>query len=140
MFTFKFTDYLTPDEKMIRIEVFVDEQKFNEEFDTQDHNSYHLVMYDNEKPIACCRFFKTENPEVFMLGRFAVRKEYRGKHIGEKLIVEAEKLAKNECAKVMALSAQLRASVFYEKQGYTKMGDIYLDEYCEHIHMEKVLL
>ena len=95
-------------------------------------------MYDNKKPIACCRFFKTENSEIFMLGRFAVRKDYRGKRIGEKLIIEAERLAKKEGAKVMALSAQLRASGFYEKQGYTKMGEIYLDEYCEHIHMEKV--
>ncbi len=137
--TFNFTDYLTEDERMIRTEVFVEEQKFNEEFDTQDNDSYHLVMYDNGKPIACCRFFTTERQGVFMLGRFAVRKEYRGKHIGEKVMKEAEKLAKEKGCKVMALSAQLRASGFYEKQGYAKMGEIYLDEYCEHIHMEKSL-
>lgn len=139
MISFNLTDYLTEDEKMIRTEVFVDEQKFHEEFDTQDKNSYHLVMYDDKTPIACCRFFKTETLGKFMLGRLAVRKLYRGKHIGEKIMTEAEKLAKKEGAKIMALSAQLRASGFYEKLGYAKMGEIYLDEYCEHIHMEKEL-
>ncbi len=139
MMKFNFTDYLTEDERMIRTEVFVDEQKFNEEFDTQDHHSYHLVMYDNEKPIGCCRFFTTETDGMYMLGRFAVRKEYRGNHIGEMIMKEAERLAKEKGCRVMALSAQLRASGFYEKQGYHKMGEIYLDEYCEHIHMEKEL-
>lgn len=139
MYKFNFTDYLTEDEKMIRIEVFVDEQKFNEEFDTRDNNSFHLVMYDDETPIACCRFFKSENKGEFYIGRMAVRKPYRGKNIGAKMMWEAEVLAKEKGAVKLALSAQLRASGFYEKLGYEKMGEIYLDEHCEHIHMEKIL-
>lgn len=139
MITFKFTDYLTEDEVIIRTEVFVEEQKFKEEFDTQDKNSFHLVIYDNEKPVGCCRFFKTEVNGKFKLGRLAIRKSHRGKHFGKAIMKEAEHLAKSEGAVIMALSAQCRASGFYEKLGYVKMGEIYLDEYCEHIHMEKTL-
>lgn len=139
MITFNFTDYLTQDEINIRTEVFVEEQKFKEEFDTQDKNSFHLVMFDDEIPVGCCRFFKTEEIGKFTLGRLAIRKSHRGKYLGEAIMNEAERLAKSEGAQVMALSAQCRASGFYEKLGYIKMGDIYLDEYCEHIHMEKNL-
>ncbi len=139
MITFKFSDYLTEDEVIIRTEVFVEEQKFKEEFDTQDKNSFHLVIYDNEKPVGCCRFFKTEVNGKFKLGRLAIRKSHRGKHFGKVIMKEAEHLAKSEGAVIMALSAQRRASGFYEKLGYVKMGEIYLDEYCEHIHMEKTL-
>lgn len=66
-------------------------------------------------------------------------KDYRGRHIGEMLVSEVEKRVKSLGGSVIALSAQVRASGFYEKLGYTKMGDIYYDEYCEHIHMEKIL-
>lgn len=41
--------------------------------------------------------------------------------------------------KPVALSAQLRASGFYEKQGYKKHGDEYYDEYCPHVLMTKAL-
>ena len=41
--------------------------------------------------------------------------------------------------KKLILSAQCRVQPFYEKLGYTARGEIYLDEYCEHIHMEKTL-
>ncbi|MDD6355176.1 MAG: GNAT family N-acetyltransferase [Oscillospiraceae bacterium] len=39
----------------------------------------------------------------------------------------------------ISLSAQLRVKKFYELSGYQASGDIYFDEYCEHIHMEKIL-
>lgn len=59
--------------------------------------------------------------------------------MGEMLVREVEARVKNLGGTVVALSAQVRASGFYEKLGYKKMGDIYYDEYCEHIHMEKSL-
>ena len=40
-------------------------------------------------------------------------------------------------ADIISLSAQVRASGFYEKLGYKKHGEIYFDEYCEHIVMKK---
>ena len=40
----------------------------------------------------------------------------------------------------LSLSAQLRVSVFYKKQGFVPTGNTYFDEYCEHIKMEKNLI
>lgn len=139
MIEIKSFDYLTEDERMLRTAVFVEEQKFNEEFDTIDNFSWHLVLYIDSKPIACVRFFTENNPKEYHLGRLCVLKEYRGLHLGDMLVREVEKKVKDLGGTAIVLSAQLRASGFYEKHGYIKIGDIYYDEYCEHIRMEKLL-
>lgn len=133
-------DHLTDNERMLRTTVFVEEQKFNEEFDAIDNFSSHLVLYIDNKPAACVRFFTENNPKEYHLGRLCVLKDYRGQHFGDMLVREVEKRVKDLGGTTIVLSAQLRASGFYEKLGYTKMGDIYYDEYCEHIHMKKLLV
>ena len=35
--------------------------------------------------------------------------------------------------------SQVRAKNFYEKIGYVEYGEVYFDEYCEHIKMKKIL-
>ena len=139
MYDVKITDYLTEDEKYIREVVFVKEQGFVDEFDEIDDNSTHVVMYDKDKPIACCRCYTLEDKTEYMLGRFAVIKEYRGKYIGTELLKVAERIAKENNAIKMSLSAQCRAKEFYKSCGFEEIGEIYYDQYCEHIHMEKTL-
>ena len=51
----------------------------------------------------------------------------------------AETEIKKECGKSIELSAQVRVKDFYQKLGYCPVGDVYLDEYCEHITMRKEL-
>ncbi|MBQ8459928.1 GNAT family N-acetyltransferase [bacterium] len=121
----------------IRTSVFVDEQGFKDEFDQIDKTCTHIVLYDNEMPIATCRYFK--EGEIYHIGRVAIIKEYRGKHLGNKIMQIAETEIKNEGGKIIEVSAQVRVSEFYEKLGYNKIGDIYFDEYCEHIRMVKNL-
>lgn len=139
MIEIKCYDRLTNDERMLRTSVFIDEQKFKEEFDAIDNDSFHLVLYADGKAIACVRFFYDNNTKKYYLGRLCVLKEYRGKHMGEMLVREVEKRVKCLGGTAVALSAQVRVSGFYEKLGYIKKGDIYYDEYCEHILMEKLI-
>lgn len=135
MIIFKVTNTLSEDEKMIRETVFIEEQKFKIEFDDTDDIATHIVMYIDNNPVGCCRLYKRENE--YHIGRIAVLKPYRGKGDGEKILLEAEKVAKEKGADSISLSAQVRASGFYEKLGYKKHGEIYFDEYCEHIAMKK---
>lgn len=135
MIDFKVTNTLSEDEKMIRETVFIEEQKFKIEFDDTDDIATHIVMYIDNNPVGCCRLYKQENE--YHIGRIAVLKPYRGKGYGEKILLEAEKVAKKMGADSISLSAQVRASGFYEKLGYKKHGEIYFDEYCEHIEMKK---
>ena len=47
-----------PDEaKEIRLEVFVKEQGFEEEFDDIDETAAHIVLFDGSHPVGVCRIF-----------------------------------------------------------------------------------
>ncbi|MCQ4022608.1 MULTISPECIES: GNAT family N-acetyltransferase [unclassified Ruminococcus] len=139
MIRIEITSYLPQFAKDIRQTVFITEQGFVNEFDDTDEKAWHLVVYDDNSPIACCRFFKGDGANEFIIGRLAVLKEHRGKQLGALMVKEAEKYIRSLGGEKLSLSSQVRAKGFYEKQGFTASGDIYYDEYCEHIHMEKML-
>ena len=133
------TDVLSEDAKFIRKKVFMEEQQFENEFDEIDSVAKHLVIYKDSAAIGCCRYFKDKHPNEYIIGRVAVLKEFRGKHFGEIILKEVETILRKENASKLSLSAQVRVQSFYEKQGFIPEGDIYFDEYCEHIHMIKPL-
>lgn len=130
---------LPEESKLIRKAVFVDEQGFQHEFDEIDSIAVHLVLFDADNPIATCRFYWNENKQSYTIGRIAVIKDYRKKNFGKQILCEAEKQIQHLGGKTVCLSAQIRASGFYEKQGYYKVGDIFYDEYCPHVLMWKDL-
>ena len=80
--------------KDIRINVFIKEQGFQEEFDKLDGISDHLVTFDGDKPCATVRFYEQDG--IYYIGRLAVLKEYRSKHLGAKIVNEAEKIIKEK--------------------------------------------
>ena len=132
---------LPEDSVNIRVEVFVNEQGFNEEFDTVDLRALHFVAYDaDEQPIGTCRIFTEDDSNVYFLGRLAVLKDARIGGVGRSLLNAAESKARELGAVELKLHSQCRAQVFYEKCGYTAYGDIELDEGCPHIWMRKVLI
>ncbi len=77
---------------------------------------------------------------MMTLGRIAVLKDYRKLKIGTYILQLLEQHAKDLGYSKTVLSAQKRASSFYLKNGYIQLGDEYYDEYCLHIHMEKLLV
>ena len=129
--------YLPDCAREIRRAVFIDEQGFKEEFDDVDLSAVHLVAFDGDAPVATCRIFTDGGG--FVLGRLAVIKEYRGRHMGLYLLSEAERYIKAQGGKSVALHAQVRASEFYKKAGFEEFGEMDFDEGCPHIHMKKYL-
>lgn len=134
----KIFDYLPEDAVFIRTEVFVKEQKFENELDDMDDKCKHIVLYDEDKPVGCCRIYKKEEG-CYGVGRVAVLDTYRGCGAGRRIMEEAEKCVKEIGGKEIKLSAQLRVQKFYEGLGYVCKGEVYLDEYCPHIAMTKQL-
>lgn len=130
---------LPEEAKKIRVEVFVKEQGFVEEFDEIDGIAKHMVMYEGEQAISTCRIYFDSKKQSFVIGRVAVLKEWRGKNIGAKMLNAAEDSITREGGKSVMLSGQARVAEFYEKQGYEKQGDAYLEEDCLHILMKKNL-
>ena len=121
----------------IREDIFLFEQGFSVEYDDIDKDAYHVIVFDEKKPIATSRFYGTDNP--VHIGRVAVIKEYRQKGIGEYLMRQTEAYAKEKGALTITLGAQARASSFYKKCGYKEYGEEYMDEFCPHINMMKKL-
>ena len=86
----KIYDFLPREAMEIREKVFVEEQGFLEEFDEIDSYAAHLVLFDQDEPIAACRFFQEKEKQDYIVGRIAVIKEYRGQKIGVKVLRAAE--------------------------------------------------
>lgn len=130
---------INEDIKRLRQRVFVEEQGFVNEFDETDRTAYHAAVYENEKCIAVGRLYSDDDFKTCHIGRVAVDKEYRSCGLGRIIMKSLEEKAKELGCKKITLSAQCQAQSFYEKNGYIKTGDIYLDEHCPHIEMYKIL-
>ena len=119
---------LTEEAKQIREEVFVEEQGFLQEFDETDVKADHLVWYEAGEAAATCRYYAGEEKGVYWLGRLAVRKRFRGRQIGAKLLSAAEEKIREKGGSAIHLSSQVRAKEFYVKCGYHAVGEEYRDE------------
>lgn len=127
-------NFVSEDEKMIRKTVFMDEQGFSYDFDEIDQKSTHLVLYYNNAPVACLRYFK--NGEAFTIGRVAVLMNYRKKSFGTIIMEYAINDIKSMGYDVV-LSAQLQAKGFYESLGFKSLDDLHYEEGCPHVSMKK---
>ena len=94
-------------------------------------------MYENEKPIATCRFFLKEDNVTYMFGRLCVLKEYRGKSLGREMLKKVEEIVKEKGGKAIILHAQYHAMPFYERCGFTQQGEIDYEQNKPHAWMRK---
>lgn len=139
MIEIKFFDCLPKEAKEIRQKVFIEEQGFADEFDETDKTALHLILYADGTAAGTARLFTEDGGTSYHLGRIAVLKEYRGRHLGAEIVKAMCKKAITLGAEKCCLSAQCRVKDFYKTLGFKEIGDIYYDEYCPHIFMEKSL-
>lgn len=123
----------------IRKEVFMEEQGFKNEFDETDNSCTHFVGFIENEAAATCRVFFSKENNSYMLGRLAVKKKFRGQHLGEEIVTFAEKYIKEVNGKSCLLFAQVQASKFYAKLGYIGFSELLEEEGCPHIMMKKDL-
>ncbi|HBR31338.1 MAG: GNAT family N-acetyltransferase [Eubacteriales bacterium] len=135
----RFFTEVTQEIRNIREKVFVEEQGFTDEFDQADKTAYHLLLLYNGRAAATGRVFESPRNQTYTIGRVAVLREFRNRHLGKKVMELLEEKAREQGAIIAEVSAQCRARGFYEKNGYTATGDVYYDQHCQHIHMEKHL-
>lgn len=129
-----------PEAREIRQKVFVEEQRFDNEFDLLDDEAYHILIQRDGKAAATGRLYRKEGEAAtFIIGRIAVLTAYRGQHLGSLVVEQLEKEAERLGAQTVRLSAQVRAREFYEKMGYRCFGEEFMDEHVPHIWMEKTI-
>ena len=120
----------------IRNEVFVKEQGFREEFDSDDKTAIHLVGFVDDRSVATSRIIKKDDGS-YIIGRIAVRKAYRKKGYGAEIVSAAEKVIFELGGGVIHIHSQAQAAPFYERLGYTPTGETDFEEGCPHCMMIK---
>ena len=137
---FKSFDYLPEESMKIRTDVFVFEQGFIDEFDENDDKSIHVLMYDGKTAIGTCRIVYSDEHKSLAIGRFAVVKEYRNKHLGQALMREAERIIIDKYGHAqVGVGAQEQAQGFYKSVGFVPTKEKYVEQNCPHIWMIKSL-
>ena len=118
---------------LIRRSVFIDEQQVPEEleWDEWDSKCLHVIaMSNSNEPIGTARMLSNG-----YVGRMAVIKQWRRKGVGSalllKILSEMEKCNLN-CA---TLNAQVAARKFYERFGFRKTGEEFMEAGIPHVKM-----
>lgn len=128
---------LPEDAAEIRKTVFMAEQGFRDEFDEHESSSTHFVGFISGKAVGTGRVRFAAEYGAYKIGRIAVLKEYRGRHIGEAMVTAAEDWLKSGGETHAVILAQVQAAGFYEKLGYIKTDKTCMEEHCPHILMTK---
>jgi predicted GNAT family N-acyltransferase len=125
---------LSADAKLIRFEVFVQEQNVPAELemDNMDAVCLHAVAYaEDGTPVGTGRLLPDGH-----IGRMAVRKPGRGNGIGGELLQALMAQAKARGDKVVVLSAQTHAAPFYLRHGFSIDGEEFFEAGIPHINMQ----
>lgn len=118
----------------IRTKVFIEEQKVERELEYEfEEEGNFFLLYFGGLPVATARWRETY--KGIKLERFAMLKEYRNKGIGGKLLkaVLEDVIPLN---KMIYLHSQVNAKNYYERAGFVKEGDIFVEANIEHYLMK----
>jgi predicted GNAT family N-acyltransferase len=121
----------------VRTIVFVEEQKvpLEMECDEWDSVSTHWLATDGEgKPIGTARLLPKGR-----IGRVAVLKELRRSGVGHLLMSAILDEASKRGLLELQLHAQLHSIPFYEKSGFTPVGDRFEEAGITHVEMYLIL-
>jgi ElaA protein len=119
-----------------RQEVFLMEQNILcRDFDGIDYDALHCFLWDGERVLAYLRAFEDDNGQV-KIGR--VLSLTHGVGHGRLLMEEAMPKIQEKfgCDKIF-LHSQKQAEGFYEKLGFTRLGEEFLEEGIPHVEMVK---
>jgi predicted GNAT family N-acyltransferase len=117
--------------------VFVVEQAVpeEEEWDDKDEDAWHWLATDYEdRPIGTARLLSTGQ-----IGRMAVLSEYRGLKVGAAMLELAVDKARHLGFASVYLNAQTHALGFYQKAGFSAVGDEFKEAGIAHFRMEQTL-
>jgi len=140
--TIKHYSELSPDELYellkVRSAVFVVEQNCPyQDLDDKDKNAYHLWYHDAKGIVACLRVLPPGvSFEDCSIGRVLTTRRRAG--LGTALMKEGIRVAEEKYqAKHITIEAQLYAREFYEKLGFVKCSDEFLEDGILHIKMRR---
>ena len=120
---------------VVRGIVFLGEQHTSYVIEKDEHEptAVHILGEIDGEPVAAGRIRFLG--EFAKLERLAVRKEWRGRGIGSRLIEFMMQAARDRGAGKFKLHAQLTTKGFYARHGFQAMGDVFMETGIEHCLM-----
>lgn len=121
----------------VREKVFQKEQGISasDDLDGKDGEAEQFVAYDDQgDAIGTCRYRVLED-NTGKVERVAVLPEYRGQHIGKKIMESIEQNAREQGLGSLLLDAQMSSASFYEDLGYHTVGKPFDEVGIPHVKM-----
>jgi predicted GNAT family N-acyltransferase len=128
---------LQTDAMCIREAVFIIEQNVPAALECDDYDAVclHAVAYDDRgTPIGTGRLLPDGH-----IGRMAVSKSLRGQGVGGALLTRLIDAAKKRGDQQVVLNAQIQAEAFYQRFGFQRRGDTFMETGIPHIEMSLLL-
>lgn len=120
----------------LRRQVFIVEQGIDPrlERDAGDAQALHLLALCDARPVGCARALFSDAQVKF--GRMAVAQPYRHQGVGSALLSRLLEIARQRGARRAYLHAQLAVQDFYARQGFSAVGDLFMEAGISHRRME----
>ena len=128
-------DRLPDAARAIREQVFIRERDWRPEFDEWDAMSVHLLAFDsNDAPnrpglsaqsASSIQSGQPDQPGRYVIARLAVLTEAQGRHIGSRLLSDAERRIAQAGGTMAAVHSENDHYKFYEQRGYRLTDEVY---------------
>ena len=107
-------------------------------YDCLNHACIHFLVRYCENDIGAVRCLLTADGNI-QVQRFCIIKEYRELGFGQTVMEYIEAYYGNQGIKRIELDAKYEVAEFYEKCGYVKVSDVFIEANIEHVKMMKLL-
>jgi predicted GNAT family N-acyltransferase len=130
-----------PEVAALRTRVFVDEQGVPPEIeqDAEDSTAVHVLSRDATGRVVATGRLLLRDDGTASIGRMAADAWVRGRGHGAAVLAELHRQAVLRGVAEVELHAQVTARGFYERAGYTAVGDEYLEAGIAHVTMVRRL-
>jgi predicted GNAT family N-acyltransferase len=126
----------------LRRDVFETEQNIPRPLDRDayDYSADHVVAFDPKgRCIGTGRVVRLD-ARTAQIGRMAVAKDQRQGGVGGQVLEALERMAQMRGISELTVNSQLPAEAFYRNRGFTRLGDVFLDQGVPHVVMRKSLV
>lgn len=139
---FKEFDKLTPKELYgilgLREEVFIVEQEcIYNDLDEKDYKCSHLWCSLNNRVVAVCRIIPPGvSYSEASIGRIATHPDFRHLKLGHRIVEYSLQIIENLYkTQTVRIGAQVYLNDFYEKHGFVRASENYLEDNIPHMEM-----
>jgi predicted GNAT family N-acyltransferase len=130
-----------PEVAALRTRVFVDEQGVPPEIeqDAADASAVHVLSRDATGRVVATGRLLLRDDGTASIGRMAADASVRGRGHGAAVLAELHRQALLRGVTEVELHAQVSARGFYERAGYTAVGEVYEEAGIAHVTMRRAV-